>query len=744
LKRNNLHLETKIPGFALSVVGAQSCCARLATMISGRSKTAPLLCKRNSHPVLLWFWHMLLCAGLWLCAGHLPAADLKVEGLGLFDNRAAEQKLRLLLGGRPSAAINANTLEDAALVLISELNGDGYLEPEVTVKVTLPDGRTMEHPLNARLEPPLPRPLEAAAATLHLDKGRRFTLKEINFSGLLAITEKEARSFFVGETALISLASERIYSPGRLQNSAGNLEEALRRLGHAEAGVAAEATQVDQKTGDVHAKIAVREGPRWVVTALTYDIADGSPAPDRLATERTGLPWTPLWRQDTATAIRRWYYARGHPDAQIKLVAKATPAADGTKAVTAVAQVIPGPEVHVGEIRFTGNTHTRDKTLRRLVRSEPGALLNPIRFNNSQARISQLGVFRSVDLRYAPADAATRDAVYDLTEGRRQEINLLAGYGSYEQLRGGVEWRHYNLFGRAHTDSLKLVQSMKSSQGDYTYTVPALFGTFTDGSMRLFGWRREEFSFVNQEYGANFSVLWPLRRLHLAATTGYTFKHLRNADNELGTSATDQRQADIASVDLGVVHDRRDNPLRPRKGYKLNLQLELANRALGGEVVYQQFVFSASYHTPWGASRSLHAGFAQGTVTTFGAPDDTDLPVSVRFYPGGDGSIRGYRKGAAAPRDAAGLFVGAKSYVQFNLELEQALTSKWSVVVFGDALGTAVSLRDYPFSEKLFSAGLGVRYQTIIGPVRLEYGHNLNPRPLDPAGTVMFSIGFPF
>ena len=66
------------------------------------------------------------------------------------------------------------------------------------------------------------------------------------------------------------------------------------------------------------------------------------------------------------------------------------------------------------------------------------------------------------------------------------------------------------------------------------------------------------------------------------------------------------------------------------------------------------------------------------------------------------------------------------------------------MVVFGDALGTAVSLKDYPYSEKLYSVGLGFRYQTIIGPVRVEYGRNLNPRPLDPAGTLLFSIGFPF
>jgi len=428
----------------------------------------------------------------------------------------------------------------------------------------------------------------------------------------------------------------------------------------------------------------------------------------------------------------------------VKLTPQATDAPDGTKTVSVQAEVTPGPEVRTGQLRFTGNHYTRDATLRRLVRDEPGALLNPIRYDNSQARISQLGVFSNIDLSYDPPDAATRDIVYKLTEGRRQEVNLLAGYGSYEQVRGGVEWRHYNLFGRAHSSSLKLVQSMKGSQGDYIYTVPALFGSTTDISARLFGLRREEFSFVREEYGANVSLLWKLRRLGVSLTTGYTFKHLRNSDNELATNATDPNQADVASINLGVVRERRDNPLRPRKGYNLHFQVESANRALGGEVVYQHFVVGASYHTGWGNGRWIHVGVSQGLVTTFGAPANSPLPVSVLFFPGGDGSIRGYRDGEAAPRGADGLFTGAKAYTQANLEFEQALTTKWSVVVFGDALGTAARLADYPFSEKLYSVGLGLRYQTVIGPVRVEYGHNLNPRPFDPAGTLQISIGFPF
>jgi outer membrane translocation and assembly module TamA len=116
----------------------------------------------------------------------------------------------------------------------------------------------------------------------------------------------------------------------------------------------------------------------------------------------------------------------------------------------------------------------------------------------------------------------------------------------------------------------------------------------------------------------------------------------------------------------------------------------------------------------------------------------------VRFFPGGDNSLRGYQDGEAAPRSATGEFVGAKTYTLLNVEFEQALTTKWSAVIFSDSLGEAARLADYPFDERLYSIGLGIRYQTIIGPVRLEYGRNLNPRPLDPRGTVQLSIGFPF
>jgi len=259
-----------------------------------------------------------------LCALQLQAAELRVRGLGWFGNRKSEQRLKLLLGEVRGPTLDANAIEDAALVLISSVNDDGYLEPKLTAHITLKDGTTADYPLDATLEHSLPRPLEATAATLSLNRGKRFTLQEITFTGLLALTEKDARGFFVGEGLLIPLASERIYSPGRLQRAESNLEEALRQQGYAEAAVTTGNVQIDHATGKVRAEIKVHEGRLWKVTAVSFSVADHGEAPEKIAVNRIGEHWTSLWRQDTATAIRRWYYMRGHPDVQRSVVGDGT------------------------------------------------------------------------------------------------------------------------------------------------------------------------------------------------------------------------------------------------------------------------------------------------------------------------------------------------------------------------------------------------------------------------------------
>lgn len=672
------------------------------------------------------------------------AADLRVKGMGWFGSRETSRTLQILLGEQMSGPLGAPAIEDAALILFHQLNQDGYLEPRLNVEIETAAGTKETLPLHADLRTPLPRDMQAERVTFHVHRGTRFVIEDVQFTGLTLMEAEEARQFFMGEIFLIKLAADRVYSPAGARTSVSNLEEELRLRGYRDAKAEITQTDIDERSGRVRLAVTVSEGALWRATEVRFEAPEGLAPPAGLVQDKIGQPWTTLARQNTLTAVRGWYYERGYPDVRVAITPRPGPAKNGERPTVVTAQIVPGPQVRLGDIVFRGNTHTRDGTMRRLVDAEKDELLNPVELDNAQARLARLGVFRRVDLRYDPEGANERDAVFSVVEGRRQEVNLLAGYGTYEQFRAGIEWQHYNLWGRAHTNNLRAVQSMRSSSADYRYTIPEIFGTTASGTARLFGLRREELAFTREEFGANLTFTRPVRALKANASLAYTFRRLRSTDNELATRIVDETQADVASLELRLVQDRRDNPLVPRDGHRVFVEIEEASKVLGGEVDYQQLTLGGSYHTSWGRGRWVHVGLEHGVVTTFGADNDLALPVNVRFFPGGENSIRGYRRGGAAPRAENGQFIGAKSYVQLNLEVEQAITSSLSAVVFVDALGAAAELADYPFKDPLYSVGAGLRYNTLIGPIRLEYGYNLNRRIGDPAGTVQLSIGFPF
>ena len=692
------------------------------------------------------------CAVL-LISGHVgfsaerepEPAKLSVSGLGLWKNRVQRVALERILGDERGPIIGASTVEDAAFMIISELAGDGFLRPEIDVRVTLKDGRTESFKFDASLETLLPRPLEITAARFVVTKGVRSVIEEVDFTGLTVIDEKEARGYFRPADVPLVSSDARAYSPGRLRRSAENLQDALQQKGYAEAVVRASVAKNDPRTGDVNVAVEVHEGPRWVVTGMRLEGAEGIDVKLRRTARHENKPWSQHLQQDVAERVRRQFYQRGYADVRVRV--EPHPAglmADGQRSVGVAVRVTPGPLVRLGDVRFDGNRHTKVSILRGRVDAEPGDMLNPLTMERSRFRLARLGAFETVDVSYEPPTGEVRDAVFTVRELPRWDASLLAGFGSYELLRGGVELQQTNLLGRAHQSRLILVQSFKSSRGEYTYTVPEIFGETVDGTARVFGLRREEEAFVRQEYGGTVGVRRRVPWINAEGRVGYTYQSLSNQDNRLTTSAVDAENVRVASIDLGLTRDRRDNPLRPRRGYRWFAQAELASETLGGEVDYQAIEAGIAYHTAWGRSRWIHLGLTHGFIATLGAPDGQLIPVNRRFYPGGDSSIRGFQKDEAAPRGADGRFIGAETYTLFNVELEQALTHTWSLVIFADALGQAAELGDYPWNEQLYSVGLGLRYQTIVGPVRLEYGHNLNPREGDPNGTLHFSVGFPF
>ena len=253
---------------------------------------------------------------------------------------------------------------------------------------------------------------------------------------------------------------------------------------------------------------------------------------------------------------------------------------------------------------------------------------------------------------------------------------------------------------------------------------------------------REEVSFDRTKKAATTGLSRTFAESDIILTFEYSYAR-EDADRESTSGFDSNDNANVGSASGKLSLDRRDNFLAPTKGYSLYSEVNIASELLGGGVAFQKVEFGASYHAVIAEPLLLHFGIRTGAIFSQRDARD-DIPFAERFFNGGENTVRGYLQGEASPLDENGEQIGAESFVLLNLELETRLLQNLSLVGFFD---TVTNARDGYFESKvesLSSAGVGLRYQTVVGPIRLEYGHNLNPRASDPSGALHFSVGFPF
>ena len=171
------------------------------------------------------------------------------------------------------------------------------------------------------------------------------------------------------------------------------------------------------------------------------------------------------------------------------------------------------------------------------------------------------------------------------------------------------------------------------------------------------------------------------------------------------------------------VRVRADNPLRPRTGSKLQLDLRGATDAVFSDTTF--FQVSAQGKWIWAVARGARL-IVRGHVGMTAKNSFAELPPSVRFFAGGDNSVRGYDFKSLGPTDAAGKVIGGSSLAEGSVELEHALTGRWSLAWFADA-GNAF---EGSHIEAKSSAGIGGRWQSPLGPIRIDLAH-----PFDDPGT---------
>jgi outer membrane protein insertion porin family len=514
---------------------------------------------------------------------------------------------------------------------------------------------------------------------------------------------------------------------------ARNLARAAGQAGHAGARVDVVAPEGG---GDVPVVFKVQAGPRTTVASVTVDTETPLPAdsPARELLVHVGAPYRLRDVARDRDALLTAYRDAGYPQAEV--TPDTTFSADRHEA-TVVLHVAPGPRLSVDHVVVAGLERTEETVVRREITLKEGEPLGQQEVIESQRRLGALGLFQKVSVaEIDPETTGQRTILVSAEEGPLTTVSYGLGYSEADLLRGSVEVTRRNLFGmdRAITAFARL--SFKGSRFLLTYREPYFLGRRQEMFTTAFREEGERPFFDFLQYGGVLQTARDLSpRLSLIVREGYKRVHVFNVINP-GEVTREFGNYAVSGPSASLVNDTRDDPLEPHRGRFLSADVQLSLAALGGDTFVKGFVQAAAFERL--TSRFVLAVDGRfGLGRTLGLEESIFLPRAERFYAGGDYSLRGFCLDCVLP-------TGGNALVLASTELRTDVGRHLSTAVFADVGNVYPLGSDLSLGDLRYSAGVGLRYRTALGPLRVDWGYKLNRRPGESSSQFHLAIGHAF
>ena len=518
-----------------------------------------------------------------------------------------------------------------------------------------------------------------------------------------------------------------------IEEDVRTLTRTLEDRGYPEVKVTAE---VPDGGGRVPVVFRVQEGPRVTVSSVRID----SPAPLPAGSEprelrmRAGVPYRVRDLARDRASLLSAYRDGGHPEADV--VPAVTRSEDGRQAAVTL-KVVPGTRVDVDHVVVAGLDHTREAVVRRELTLKEGEPLGLDRLLESQRRLAALGIFERVSVtEIDPESPERRSLRVSVEEAPRITVAYGIGAAEGDLLRGSVEVTRRNLFGMDRSLSAFARVSFKGSRFLATYREPFLFGRRQELFVTAFREEEDRPFFDFERYGGFVQAAHPLRPTWNLLGR-YTYQRTR-AFNIVSNEEVGREFAfsTFSGPAASVINDTRDDPLDPRRGRFLSGDLQFSHRILGGNSFLKGFVQASSFQR-LNRRTVLAVSGRLGLARTFGFEESIFLPRPDRFYAGGDYSLRGFETDAVDPEGGNALLLG-------NAELRIDVGRSFSTAVFGDVGNVYELASDVDLHDLRASAGVGLRYRTAFGPIRVDWAFKLNPRDDESHSRVHLTIGHAF
>lgn len=524
------------------------------------------------------------------------------------------------------------------------------------------------------------------------------------------------------------------------------LNQALRARGYYE-GNAEFTVDSSQKTAQVTVKVT--QGPQFRFDDLVIQTPEGGPPP-------LGNRFNPVTyaarKGEAAIAgtvggvdekLTRAYQENGYPLARIAERRVVVDHADQTMDVTWILDA--GPPGTFGQVNLSGIDRVQRDYVQRRVPFRLGEKYDIRKVEDFRDKLIVSGLFATVRTATAetPVSGDRFPVNVEVTERKPRTVGFGLRYETDNGPAALVTWEHRNLFGQGERLSLSALGGEKKQSLGADYRKPDIFRTTDQDGIASF---KAENELVDAYESARLKVFGGVeRRLSPRFVIGGGLQ-VEQANVQSRSPLTGQvftQNYNLVGIPLFLRRDGSDDLLNPTRGTRLNISVTPYQSMMGTSGTFVQSRFAGSFYQRLTSSDRVVLAGQAAYSTTIGITLN-DLPRDKRFYAGGGGSVRGYAYQRAGRIDSYGDPVGGLSAFESALELRVKVTDSIGVVPFIDA-GRAFD-EEYPaFGQGLkFGTGLGLRYFSPVGPLRLDVATPLNKEKGDDSFQIYVSLGQAF
>jgi translocation and assembly module TamA len=525
------------------------------------------------------------------------------------------------------------------------------------------------------------------------------------------------------------------------------------------AGVAVDDMQVfdaaekARRKGPVPVEITVDVGPQFRFGKIRIlDANSRRPMPDLPDFEDSGLIEGEVALSPAIAGAERIIVKdlrdKSHPFARI--ASKDVAADHATLRLDVTLLVDQGPIAGFGRFQVSGTEGLDPEFVQSRIDIEEGEPYSPKRLEKLRKRLTSYPIIGGIRLKEADRLSSSGLLPVDVEVSERKPRYLGFGtkYSSTEGTAANAYWGHRNLFGEAETLRVDGQVSWFGGEPDavpdadpfgyalrVSFGKPGIFSVDDDLITEAATLREVTDAYVRDAVTLTAGVRHRFDD-YFSLQVGVDFEQAYVED-------TFGDRADfVAGIPIDAIYDSTDSLLDPTEGIRASARVEpfvFLGEAGAGPVLAKGSL--SAYQALDERDRFIIAGRVAGG-SLIGA-DVTDVPPARRFYAGGGGSIRGYEYQSVSPRDGKGDLIGGLSYFEASAELRIKVTDTIGIVPFFD-MGAAFEDEFPDFSGLHYAAGLGLRYYTSIGPIRLDAAIPLNPRDDDDGYGIYVSIGQAF